>query len=126
MLKLPTALRVFAEALEKEGVTFYAVGGCVRDALLERAVHDVDLASRLRPDEMLERAKANGIPARIVQQTLGTVLLTIDGTDYEHTTFRTESYGAGGAHRPTRSAFPIHRKTTRSEGTFRSTLCMNP
>lgn len=100
MLKLPTALRAFAKALEQDGITLYAVGGCVRDALLERAVHDVDLASRLRPDEMLERAKANGIPARIVQQTLGTVLLTIDGTDYEHTTFRTESYGAGGAHRP--------------------------
>ena len=37
---------------------------------------------------------------RIVQQTLGTVVLTVDGVEYEHTTFRTESYGAGGAHRP--------------------------
>ena len=100
MLELPTALRDFAEALERDGVTLYAVGGCVRDALLGRAVHDVDLASRLRPEEMLERAKANGVPARIVQQMLGTVLITIDGTDYEHTTFRTESYGAGGEHRP--------------------------
>ena len=100
MLELPTALRDFAESLERDGVTLYAVGGSVRDALLGREVHDVDLASRLRPEEMLERAKANGVPARIVQQTLGTVLLTIDGTDYEHTTFRTESYGAGGVHRP--------------------------
>ncbi len=100
MLNLPTALRDFAEALKRDGVTLYAVGGCVRDALLGREVHDVDLASRLRPDEMLERARANGVPARIVQQTLGTVLITIDGTDYEHTTFRTESYGAGGVHRP--------------------------
>ena len=100
MLELPTALRDFAEALERDGVTLYAVGGCVRDALLGREVHDVDLASRLRPEEMLERAKANGVPARIVQQTLGTVLITVDGTDYEHTTFRTESYGAGGAHKP--------------------------
>ena len=100
MLSLPTALRDFAKALERDGVKLYAVGGCVRDALLGRGVHDVDLASKLRPEEMLERAKANGIPARIVQQTLGTVLLTVDGTDYEHTTFRTESYGAGGMHRP--------------------------
>ena len=100
MLELPTALRDFAESLERDGVTLYAVGGSVRDALLGREVHDVDLASRLRPEEMLERAKANGVPARIVQQTLGTVLLTVDGTDYEHTTFRTESYGTGGVHRP--------------------------
>lgn len=100
MLKLPDALRAFAEALEKEGVKLYAVGGCVRDALLQRDVHDVDLASRLRPEDLLERAKANGVPARIVQKTLGTVLITIDGVDYEHTTFRTVSYGAGGVHRP--------------------------
>lgn len=100
MLELPTALRDFAESLERDGVTLYAVGGSVRDALLGREVRDVDLASRLRPEEMLERAKANGVPARIVQQTLGTVLITVDGTDYEHTTFRTESYGAGGVHRP--------------------------
>jgi tRNA nucleotidyltransferase/poly(A) polymerase len=100
MLKLPIALRTFAEALERDGVKLYAVGGCVRDALLGRPVHDVDLASRARPGELMEFAKANGIEARIVQQTLGTVLLTVDGTDYEHTTFRTESYGAGGEHKP--------------------------
>ena len=100
MLPLPTALRAFAETLEKEGVTLYAVGGCVRDALLGRTVHDVDLASKARPDELIAYAKASGIEAKIVQQTLGTVLITVDGTDYEHTTFRTESYGAGGAHRP--------------------------
>lgn len=100
MMKLPAALIAFAEALARDGVKLYAVGGCVRDALLKRTVHDVDLASRARPDELLERAKAFGIEAKIVQQTLGTVLLTIDGVDYEHTTFRTESYGAGGAHKP--------------------------
>ncbi len=100
MLKLPTALIAFAEALERDGVKLYAVGGCVRDALLGRDVHDVDLASRARPEELLERAKEHGVAARIVQPTLGTVLLTIGGTDYEHTTFRTESYGAGGEHKP--------------------------
>jgi putative nucleotidyltransferase with HDIG domain len=100
MLKLPAALQAFANALKDRGATLYAVGGCVRDALLGRPVHDVDLASRLRPDELLKEAADSGIEARIVQQTLGTVVLTVDGVEYEHTTFRTESYGAGGAHRP--------------------------
>ena len=100
MLKLPAALRAFAKTLEAEGATLYAVGGCVRDSLLGRTVHDVDLASRLKPDEMIERANACGIEAKIVQKTLGTVLLTVDGESFEHTTFRTESYGAGGAHKP--------------------------
>lgn len=100
MLKLPAALKRFADALGEEGVTLYAVGGCVRDSLLGRPVHDVDLSSRLHPDELLARANACGINARIVQQTLGTVLLSVGGVDYEHTTFRTESYGRGGTHRP--------------------------
>ena len=100
MLKLPTALKAFAEALSGDGVKLYAVGGCVRDSLLGRTVHDVDLASKARPEELLERAHALGVEAKIVQRTLGTVLVTVDGVDYEHTTFRTESYGAGGAHKP--------------------------
>ena len=111
MLKLPAALRTFAKALEAEGTTLYAVGGCVRDSLLNRPVHDVDLASRLRPEALIERAHAFGIGARIVQQTLGTVLLTVDGETFEHTTFRTESYGAGGAHRPDAIRFSDSPKT---------------
>ena len=111
MLKLPTALRAFAESLEREGATLYAVGGCVRDALLGREVHDVDLSSRLRPDELLAFAETHGIRARIVQPQLGTVLLTVDGTEYEHTTFRTESYGAGGVHRPDEVRFSDSPKT---------------
>ncbi len=100
MLKLPSALRAFANALKAEGAALYAVGGCVRDAVLHRPVHDIDLCSKCKPEELLRLCGQNGIEARIVQQTLGTVLLVIDGQTYEHTTFRTESYGAGGAHKP--------------------------
>ena len=100
MMELPTALRGFAATLQAEGIALYAVGGCVRDALLQRPVHDVDLCSRLRPEALIARAAAYGIEAHLVQKTLGTVLLKADGQTFEHTTFRTESYGAGGAHRP--------------------------
>lgn len=99
-LNLPPALRAFAESLSEEGIALYAVGGCVRDALLGRPVHDMDLCSRLKPDELIARANACSVQARIVQKTLGTVLLIFDGQTFEHTTFRTESYGTGGAHRP--------------------------
>ena len=100
MLKLPSVLTAFAGKLKAEGTTLYAVGGCVRDAYLGRPVHDIDLCSRMRPDELIRFAAEHGVEARLVQQTLGTVLLTLGGETYEHTTFRTESYGAGGAHRP--------------------------
>lgn len=100
MIGLPDALRAFAKRLETEGVTLYAVGGCVRDAYLNRPVHDIDLCSAMRPDMLMRMAGECGIAASLVQQTLGTVLLSIDGRTYEHTTFRTESYGMGGTHRP--------------------------
>lgn len=99
-MPLPPALYDLARALSAEGVALYAVGGCVRDALLNRPVHDVDLASRLMPEALIAHANALGIKAHTVQETLGTVLLEADGQTFEHTTFRTESYGAGGAHRP--------------------------
>lgn len=105
MLTLPPALHRLAESLKAEGVELYAVGGCVRDALLNRPVHDIDLCSRLRPEELLETARAFGIDARIVQPKLGTVLLTVEGKTFEHTTFRTESYGTGGAHTPDAVSF---------------------
>ena len=104
-LNLPPALHALAKRLEAEGVVLYAVGGCVRDACLGRPVHDIDLTSRLKPDALIERAREVGIAAQIVQQTLGTVLLTVGSQTFEHTTFRTESYGAGGAHRPDAVAF---------------------
>ena len=103
--ELPSALCAFARTLKADGIALYAVGGCVRDALLGRPVHDVDLTSRLRPEELTERAQAFGLDARIVQKTLGTVLLSTDGRTFEHTTFRTESYGAGGEHRPDAVSF---------------------
>lgn len=104
-LELPNAVCAFARTLESEGIALYAVGGCVRDALLNRPVHDMDLTSRLRPDELCAKARACGVDARIVQKTLGTVLLSIEGRTFEHTTFRTESYGEGGEHRPDSVAF---------------------
>ena len=117
MLSLPSALRAFAEALNNDGVTLYAVGGCVRDAYLGRPVHDIDLCSRLKPDELMRFAGERGIETRIVQQTLGTVLLSIDGQTFEHTTFRTDSI---------RSVSPIRHRSTRCAATFRSTRCTNP
>lgn len=83
----------------------YAVGGCVRDALLGRASHDVDLGSAMTPERMQAFCEVRGVPCRVTNARLGTVRITLGSGQYEHTTFRTESYGAGGAHRPERVAF---------------------
>ena len=51
----------------EQGETRY-VGGCVRDTLLGMNASDVDLATRLQPDEVIDRlrrAKTKAIPTGI-------------------------------------------------------------
>ena len=70
-----------------EGLTRY-VGGAVRDELLGLPVSDVDLATRLRPDEVverLERAKIKAVPTGIEH---GTVTAVSHGHPVEVTTLR--------------------------------------
>ena len=39
------------------------VGGCVRDTLLGLDVADVDLATRLQPDDVIDRVRRSGMKA---------------------------------------------------------------
>jgi poly(A) polymerase len=58
-------------------------------------VSDVDLATRLRPDEVVERLQAAGIKAVPTGIDHGTVTAVSDGRPYEVTTLRrdVETYG---------------------------------
>lgn len=102
MPEYPQELQMFAARLP---APLYAVGGCVRDALLGKPSHDIDLCSALRPEQMRRLANEAGYSAPTVNERLGTVLLCIGDRKYEHTTFRVESYPQGGAHAPESIAF---------------------
>lgn len=70
-----------------EGLTRY-VGGAVRDDLLGLPVSDVDLATRIAPQEVvarLENAKIKAVPTGIEH---GTITAVSDGHAYEVTTLR--------------------------------------
>jgi poly(A) polymerase len=71
----------------KEGDTRY-VGGCVRDTLLGLAVSDVDLATRLSPEEVMERLAAARIKAVPTGLAHGTVTAVVAGQPVEVTTLR--------------------------------------
>lgn len=73
--------------LEEAGHAAYFVGGYVRDTLLGRPVHDLDIATSARPEEVMELF-ARTIPTGLAH---GTVTVLQDGTALEVTTFRTES-----------------------------------
>ncbi|MEA3008622.1 MAG: poly(A) polymerase [Sphingomonadales bacterium] len=71
----------------KDGDTRY-VGGCVRDTLLGLAVSDVDLATRLAPQEVMERlgrARIKAVPTGLAH---GTVTAVVGGKPVEVTTLR--------------------------------------
>jgi poly(A) polymerase len=70
-----------------EGKTRY-VGGCVRDTLLGLPVSDVDLATRLAPEEVMQRLKAARIKAVPTGFAHGTVTAIVEGVPVEVTTLR--------------------------------------
>lgn len=74
------------EKIKRAGFEAYFVGGSVRDVLLGRPIHDVDIATSSYPEEtkaIFERTVDVGIEH-------GTVLVLENDREYEMTTFRTE------------------------------------
>jgi len=70
-----------------EGLTRY-VGGAVRDDLLGLPVSDVDLATRIRPQEVVDRLKKAGIKAVPTGIDHGTITAVSDGQVVEVTSLR--------------------------------------
>src|SRR5262249_16586636 len=64
------------------------VGGCVRDALLGRAVGDIDIATPLTPEEVTRRLTANAIKVVPTGLAHGTVTAVMAGRPFEITTLR--------------------------------------
>jgi poly(A) polymerase len=76
------------DALGADGGLTRYVGGAVRDELLGLPVNDVDLATRLRPEEVVERLEAARIKAVPTGIEHGTITAVSDGHALEVTTLR--------------------------------------
>ncbi len=90
----PTTRRIM-EVLNGPAIETRAVGGAVRDALMGRAVRDVDLATTAPPDKVAELAKAAGFRVAPTGIDHGTLTVIADGKPFEVTTLRedVETYG---------------------------------
>lgn len=83
-ISLPKEVKYIIEQLNSAGFEAYAVGGCVRDSLLERVPNDWDITTSATPQEIksaFRRTVDTGIKH-------GTVTVLIGGEGYEVTTFR--------------------------------------
>lgn len=98
---VPDATRELVDAVlaaaDARGVAVYAVGGPVRDLLLERPVVDVDLLIEGAPAEELARAAAPPGVKVVEHGRFGTVTLRGDAAGLDLAGVRRESYAHDGA-----------------------------
>lgn len=81
-----TDFRYILTKLENAGFSAYLVGGCVRDMLMDKPVHDFDITTNARPQQITEVFSADKIIPTGLKH--GTVTIIYNGQPFEVTTFR--------------------------------------
>ena len=89
-MKLPKSALNIISMLEKGGYEAYAVGGCVRDFILNKKCDDIDITTSATPDEMKVIFDNNGVKYYETGILHGTLTALISNDSFEITTFRTD------------------------------------
>jgi len=74
--------------LTDAGFDCYFVGGCVRNALIDAPVNDIDISTNALPDRVMELAHSAGLHSVPTGIDHGTVTVISSGTPFEITTYR--------------------------------------
>lgn len=82
------ALLNLMKLLNQGDLNALLVGGCVRDHLYGKDVHDIDIATSLTPDATMERLNSHGIKVIPTGLSHGTVTAIIHHHHFEITTLR--------------------------------------
>lgn len=93
-IKIPQNVKLIIDTLEDAGYEAFAVGGCVRDALMGRVPHDWDITTSATPMQvksLFRRTIDTGIKH-------GTVTIMIGKEGYEVTTYRIDGDYMDGRH----------------------------
>jgi len=85
MTSLPASVSEVLKNLRAHGHEAYAVGGCVRDALLSRATRDWDIATNANPEEIQKV-----FPKSVYENKFGTVTVLGGGMEIQVTTYRVD------------------------------------
>lgn len=93
-MKIPAHVERIIRILQKNGYEAYAVGGCVRDTLLNRAPGDWDITTSALP-EQVKALFHHTIDTGIEH---GTVTIMMDHIGYEVTTYRIDGEYEDGRH----------------------------
>jgi poly(A) polymerase len=123
----PTTRRVVA-AFASASIELRFVGGCVRDALLDLPIGDIDIATPARPElviAVLEKARIKALPTGLAH---GTVTAVVKPRHFEITTLRRDvetdgrharvAFDAGWAEDAARRDFTINAIYLAPDGTL--------
>lgn len=97
-IPVPDYANAAISVLEEAGFETWLVGGCVRDALLSRPVHDVDIACSAPWTETQRAFEAAGYATHETGVKHGTLTVVVDNNAIEITTYRTEGAYSDGRH----------------------------
>ena len=93
-LEIPEKVEWIIKKLEDAGYEAYAVGGCVRDSVLNRNPHDWDITTSAKPEEV-KRVFGRTIDTGLKH---GTVTVMIEKEGFEITTYRIDGLYEDGRH----------------------------
>ena len=93
-MTMPQEVVRIINTLEQHGYEAYAVGGCVRDAMLGREPEDWDITTSAKPLEV------KGLFRKTIDTGLqhGTITVMVNGEGYEVTTYRIDGEYEDGRH----------------------------
>lgn len=115
-LTAETTQAVFT-ALRAQGNNAFAVGGCVRNALMDVPVTDVDIATDATPEQVQSLANDAGLKPVPTGLEHGTITVVAAGTGYEVTTFRADTE-TDGRHAVVRFSTDISEDAARRDFTM--------
>ena len=93
-IQMPNKVRTIIRTLQEHGYEAYAVGGCVRDSLLNQAPEDWDITTSATPEEMKSlffKTIDTGIKH-------GTITVLLGKETFEVTTYRIDGKYEDGRH----------------------------
>jgi len=93
------------------------VGGCVRKILNDEEIDDIDLATNLNPDEVIDALKKNHINFYETGKKHGTITAHIEGRNYEITSLR-KDLSSDGRHAKVEYTDNWHEDASRRDFTI--------
>ncbi len=117
-MKYPEYVKKILDAINKAGFEAFAVGGAVRDFLLEKPSHDYDLTTSALPEETAEIFKNYNVIKTGLKH--GTVTVISDGHPVEITTYRID-----GDYKDSRHPTGVHFTRSLEEDLARRDFTVN-